>query len=127
MSRARIAVVDDDLHVRKAVSSLLRSLGHDASTFPSGDAFLTADVEVDCVLTDLHMPGRSGIDVATSLAGSAASPSVILMTAYPDPALSSRCAALGVRALLEKPLDTEMLIHAVERALLPGTALTAEK
>lgn len=117
MRHANIAVVDDNDLVRGAVSSLLRSMGHRTHVFDCGDAFLASGIEVDCVLTDLQMPGRSGLAVAAELAKRDLPPRIILMTAHADPSLAARCMKLGFAALLEKPLDTELLIDAVERAI----------
>lgn len=107
---------DNDL-VRGAVSSLLRSMGYDTLVFPSGDAFLESGIDVDCVLTDLQMPGLSGLEVAAGLADRQARPKVILMTAHADPGLRAKCEKLGFSALLEKPLDSNLLLSAVETAL----------
>ena len=117
LHHANIAVVDDNDLVRGAVSSLLRSMGHRTHVFDCGDAFLSSGVVVDCVLTDLQMPGRSGLAVAAELASHDRPPRIILMTAHADPTLASRCEKLGFAALLEKPLDSKLLIAAVEKAI----------
>ncbi len=62
-----IAIVDDDAPVRASLSRLLRSMGFAVTTFESGDDFLDeldaspSDRAPDCLVLDLHMPGRNGL------------------------------------------------------------------
>ena len=63
-----IAIVDDDAVVREAMKSLMRSLGYNASTFGSAEEFLKSEQvsATSCIITDLQMPGLSGIDLQDS-------------------------------------------------------------
>src|SRR5215213_4435137 len=69
MSQGMIAIVDDDAVVREAMKSLMRSLGYDASTFGSAEEFLNSEQisRTSCLITDLHMPGLSGLDLQDRL------------------------------------------------------------
>ena len=62
-----IAIVDDDEAVREAMESLVLSLGHSVSTFGSAEEFLNSEQisRTSCLVTDLHMPGLSGLDCKT--------------------------------------------------------------
>lgn len=118
MGDSLIAVVDDDALVRSATSSLLRSLDYNCSTFDSGEAFLAADATTfHCLLSDIQMPGMSGIALAQSIHARLPDLPVILMTAYPN----DRAAALRevglVSALLEKPLNGDVLVEAIRGAI----------
>jgi len=64
-----ISIVDDDESVREAIKRLVRSLGYNACTFASADEFLKSEQvhDTSCVITDLHMPGLSGIDLQDRL------------------------------------------------------------
>jgi FixJ family two-component response regulator len=64
-----ISIVDDDHTVREAMEELMRSLGHNASTFASADEFLESEKlhDTSCLITDLHMPGLSGLDLQDRL------------------------------------------------------------
>ena len=64
-----IAIVDDDEVVREAMKSLVRSLGHSVSTFGSAEEFLNSEQisRTSCLITDLHMPGLSGLDLQDRL------------------------------------------------------------
>jgi FixJ family two-component response regulator len=64
-----ISIIDDDRSVREAVKSLIRSLGYQAVTFASAEEYLGADRvrESECIITDIHMPGMTGIDLRDRL------------------------------------------------------------
>jgi FixJ family two-component response regulator len=117
-SRLRIAVVDDDESVRKALKRLLRAANLDATTFASGRDFLNslAAQLPDCVVLDLHMPGMSGMDVQQQLAGSGLRLPVVIITGHDEPETRSRCLSAGAAAYLRKPLDDETLLDAIHRA-----------
>ena len=65
MSQGMIAIVDDDEALREGMKSLVRSLGYGVSTFDSAEAFLNSEQVIDtsCIITDLQMPGLSGLDL----------------------------------------------------------------
>ena len=81
-----IAIVDDDDVVREAMKSLMRSLGYNASTFGSADEFLKSEQvsKTSCLITDLHMPGLSGLDLQDRLIAAGHRFPIIFLTAYPD-------------------------------------------
>lgn len=115
-----IAVVDDEESVRCATSSLLRSMGYSCTSFAGALALVENGFEgVDCICSDIQMPGMSGLELAAVLASTAGSPPLVLMTAYADEYVATTSQKLGVVALLEKPLNADLLIDAVEAALAP--------
>ncbi len=119
-----IAVIDDDALVRDAAASLIRSFGYRTATYASADAYLAAEAEAEagvgdpaCVLTDLQMPGRSGLELRVALRARGSQVPVILMTAYPTDDLRTRAAALDLVALLDKPVDPDLLAGALAAAV----------
>lgn len=113
-----VAVIDDDALVRDAASSLIRSLGYRTALYPSADAYLDAGTDAAaCVLTDLQMPGRSGLELRQTLRERGSTVPMILMTAFPTDELRARAARLDLIALLDKPVDADLLSSALERAL----------
>src|SRR4051812_7224062 len=115
---ARILVVEDDDETREAVAGALRDLGYDASVCPDArSARSHADVDVDVVVTDIRMPGQSGLELCADIAGNRPDLPVILMTAFGD----TRAVSLGLRAgasdFLAKPFSLSDLGAAVGRAL----------
>lgn len=121
-SRGRIAIIDDDASVCRALQRLIRSLGMDAETFPSAKAYLDRVVamppfDVDCLILDVHMPRMSGLELQTLL-GRASHP-IIFITAREDRGARDQALAAGALAFLHKPLDEASLIESLERALAP--------
>lgn len=113
-----VAVIDDDALVRDATASLVRSFGYRSTTYPSAEAFLDAEPGAACcVLTDLQMPGRSGLELCQALRARGSTLPVILMTAYPTAELRTRAEAFGLIALLDKPVDPDLLSEALARGI----------
>ncbi|MET4636653.1 response regulator [Kaistia sp. UC242_56] len=112
-----IAVVDDDDDVRTALDDMLKSLGYAAQLFETADAFLSSGSggEVDCVISDVQMPGTSGLQLARVM--QLAKMPVILITAFPTPEVEQQAEAAGVRRLLVKPFDSSDLIAELDRLL----------
>jgi CheY-like chemotaxis protein len=117
--RPRIALVDDDKSVRKALERLLQAAGMEVEAFASGQEFLEALApgRFDCLLLDLNMPGLTGLDVLKCLKAEPVAPPAIIMTAYDDPATRDQCIAAGARAYLRKPPDSERLLGAIAQAI----------
>ena len=100
-----IAIVDDDEAVREATKGLVRSLGYNASTFASADHFLKSEQlhNTSCLITDLHMPGLSGIDLQDHLIARGHRIPVIFITGYPDESVRTRAMKAGAVGFLSKP------------------------
>jgi len=113
---ARILVVEDDDETREAVAGALRDMGYDASVCPDARS-ARAHNDVDVVVTDIRMPGESGLELCAEIAGNRPDLPVILMTAFGD----ARAVSLGLRAgasdFLAKPFSLSDLSAAVGRAL----------
>lgn len=110
-----IGIVDDDEDVRIALEALVASIGFNSEMFETADALLASGrlVELDCVVTDLQMPGMNGLSLARHILRTQKLP-VILITAFPAPGLNEQAAAAGVRCLLRKPFDPLVLIDELE-------------
>jgi FixJ family two-component response regulator len=114
-----ISIIDDDRSVREAVKSLIRSLGYDAVTFASAEEYLGADRTYDseCIITDVQMPGMTGIALQDQLIADGYRKPIILMSALS--AEDAGAEALGTAAFrfLKKPFSDERLIDCLDRAL----------
>lgn len=117
--RLRIAVVDDEEHVRKAIQRLLRAADMEVETFPSGAEFLDAMQigEPDCLVLDLHMPGVNGFEVQSRLRQSATLVPVVVITGHDTPEARARALAGGAHAYLLKPVDERTLLDAISAAV----------
>ncbi|MBV8682860.1 MAG: response regulator [Caulobacteraceae bacterium] len=114
-----VAVVDDDPLVREAVEELVCSVGYEAKAFGSADAFLACDSrgEVDCIVADIQMPGRSGLELQALLAAEPKSPPIIFLTGLPQGDPRRRMAEARSPCCLAKPVVPEELIRCIEAAL----------
>ncbi len=113
-----IHVVDDDAAVRESLAFLLGASGFRARTYESAEAFLTAlpDIEGGCVITDVRMPGLTGIELLQRVNESAATVPVIVVTGHGDVPLAVEAMKLGAVDFLEKPFDDERILAAVRGA-----------
>jgi FixJ family two-component response regulator len=113
-----VAVVDDDESFRTALVGSLLSLDYRARGFASAEEFIAweADASCDCVVTDIHMPGMSGVELGRLLAERERKVPVVLVTARSDLDIGGHAAAIGALCLLRKPFRTDELIQCIERA-----------
>jgi FixJ family two-component response regulator len=120
----RVAVVDDDASVRKALARLLSASSFDPSTYGSAREFLTslAAGTPECLVIDLHMPELTGLDLQRHLTRAGVKIPTIVITAYNDPGIRERCQSAGVAAFLLKPLNGATLIGAINAAVAPQQA-----
>jgi FixJ family two-component response regulator len=114
-----IAIIDDDASLCTALVGLVRSLGYRASGFGSAEEFLAANTagESACIVTDIQMPGLSGIELKQRLAQTGYPAPVIMITARTEQGLHERALASGAICVLQKPFAAEALIACLEKAL----------
>ncbi len=114
-----IYVIDDDSAVRDSLRWLIESADHEVQTFASTRAFLD-QLELDhpsCILADVRMPGLGGIDLLGELAGRGIDIPVIIITGHGDIAMAVRAMKAGAFDFIEKPLDDNILLALVEKAI----------
>jgi FixJ family two-component response regulator len=114
-----ISIVDDDASLREAMSGLVRSLGFDAATFASAEDFLQSDrVEATlCLITDVQMPGLSGVELQSQLISWGSPIPIIFVTASPEQRIEARVREAGAIGFLIKPFHDESLIECLDQAL----------
>jgi FixJ family two-component response regulator len=114
-----ISIIDDDAWAREGVKDLVVSLGYRTLTFTSADDFVKSGCieETSCVITDLQMPGLSGLGLQSYLAKNGHSTPIIFMTAYPDERTRTRALDAGALGFLIKPFDDKSLIHCLNAAI----------
>ena len=114
----RVAVVDDDRSVRRALRRLLATVGFEAVTHDGGPEFLASPAlhEVDCLLLDVHMPGMSGFQVLAEIREASAKLPVVLMTARYEADFTIRALEAGASAMLRKPFSEQELMDALHEA-----------
>jgi FixJ family two-component response regulator len=114
-----ISIVDDDDGLRAALTGLVRSLGYRASAYASAEDFLAAGVagESACIVSDIHMPEISGIELKQRLAQDGCAAPMIMITARTEAGLRERAFASGAFCVLQKPFAAEALIDCLDKAL----------
>lgn len=114
-----IAVIDDDESFREALADSLSSLGYAASGYASAEDYLRAipAKSFDCVVTDIHMPGLSGLELVQRLAVRGSTTPVVLITARSDANLEAKAIAAGAVGLLRKPFEIKDLLHQIEKVV----------
>jgi two-component system, LuxR family, response regulator DctR len=125
MSDATVNLVDDDLAIRDSLSWLLHSRAVPARTWESGEAFLAAYSEEmrGCVVLDVRMPGKSGIEIYDELLGRGCRMPVIFLTAHGDVQMAVLALKKGAFDFLEKPFDDHHLVELVLDAMRLDEAL----
>jgi FixJ family two-component response regulator len=114
-----ISIVDDDESVRRALKSLVRSLGYDTATFASAEEYLDSEAlqNTTCLITDIHMPGMNGIELQKRLVKDGHPAKVIFITGFPEETLRARALEVGAVGFLRKPFDDDCLIKYLDKAL----------
>ena len=117
--RARIALVEDEATVRRALTRVLGAAKFEVESFASGEEFLgsVSDHLPDCVILDMQMTGLTGRDVQRQLAARKIRIPVIIITANDEAASRSQFLAEGAAAYLCKPLSSASLVGAIEAAI----------
>jgi FixJ family two-component response regulator len=117
--RSIVFVIDDDASMRGALKSLIRSVGLQVEAFSSTQEFLQhkpADAP-SCLVLDIRLPGRSGLDFQQALAESDIHIPIIFITGHGDIAMSVRAMKAGAIEFLTKPFRDQDLLDAIQLAL----------
>jgi FixJ family two-component response regulator len=119
--RRRIAVVDDDPSVCKALARLLRASDLDADAYGSAQQFLESlqTSAPDCLVLDLQMPAMNGLALQRELGRAGMRLPIVVITGHDEPGMQARCLAAGAAVYLRKPLEERTLLAAIEAAINP--------
>jgi FixJ family two-component response regulator len=119
LKEALISIVDDDASVREAMQALMKSLGFAAETFASAEEFLASDSrnQAVCLITDMQMPGLTGLGLYDRLLASGRPVPTIMITAYPDERVRARAMQAGVVCYLVKPFNESDLLACIQTVL----------
>lgn len=113
-----VAVVDDELPIRRALTRLLRSADYQVRCYASGVEFLAAreDTQPACLVLDVRMQGLTGFDVQARLQEQHIALPIVFITALDDPSDIERARRSGAVALLRKPFGDNEFLAAVRAA-----------
>ena len=118
-AQAIVCVIDDDPAVRESLGRLLEGAGWTVACYGSADEFIARPpaLPVACVLLDMRMPGLSGLELQRRLLEKGSAPPIIFVTGHGEVASAIGAVKLGASDFLEKPVDAEVLVAAVNRAV----------
>ena len=114
-----VHVIDDDEAMRESLAFLLSAVGLEVRTYESALGFLdiAPNAEAGCVITDVRMPGLSGVDLLRRLRELKLGIPVIVITGHADVPLAIQAMKAGVADFIEKPFDDEVMLAAIRNAL----------
>lgn len=114
-----IAIVDDDESFRRATMNFVRSLGYGTAAYESAEAFLQSNRihDTDCLITDVQMPGMTGIELQGRLIAQGHRLPIIFITAFPEMKARAQALASGAVGFLAKPFNDQGLINCLNTAL----------
>jgi len=118
---ALIHVVDDDASFRTAIERRLRLAGYDVATYASAQHLLDSlpdDSARSCILLDVWIPGLSGLDLQIRLRDAGSTLPIVFLTGHADIATTVQAIKAGAEDFLTKPISSERLMDAIERALV---------
>jgi FixJ family two-component response regulator len=120
--RTLISIVEDDQPFRESMRKLMTALGYNVEAFPSAANFLASPLlaETACLVTDVHMPGMTGIELYRHLVDTGHAIPTILVTAYPNEVVRERALKDGICCYLSKPVDDDHLERCLRSALQSG-------
>jgi FixJ family two-component response regulator len=114
-----VAIVDDDDLMRSALQGLLKAAGLLAQAFASAEDFLKSGQQHDtaCLITDIRMPGMSGLELQAQLNADHCRIPTIFITAHGDARMRMQAMRAGAVEFLAKPFDDEALLESVRAAM----------
>ena len=124
-----IALVEDDEAVLRSLSMLLAKRGYPVKAYGSAEQFLAALIENPplCVVSDIRMPGMSGLELHQTLKRSNPALPVILITGHGDIAMAVEAIKQGAFDFIEKPFDDDQLMARIQEAIQSGQRMRVEQ
>jgi FixJ family two-component response regulator len=114
-----VAIVDDDDYMRSALQGLLKAVGLPAQTFASAEEFLKSGQQrqAGCLITDIRMPGMSGLELQAQLNAEHCKIPIIFITGHGDEKMRMQALRAGAVEFMAKPFNDEELLESIRAAL----------
>jgi two-component system, LuxR family, response regulator FixJ len=114
-----IAIIDDNESMQDSLCDLIESVGFDARSFGSAEAFLESDSypKAACLIVDIRMPKMSGLELQAKLKEEECQVPIIFITAYDDAVVRVQATKEGAVEFLRKPFDHQLLIKILRATL----------
>jgi RNA polymerase sigma factor (sigma-70 family) len=127
---ALVHIVDDDASFRTAMERRLKEAGYEVATYPSAQDLLDRlpdESESGCILLDVRIPGLSGPELQDRLSELGSTLPIVFLTGYADVQTTVRAIKAGAEDFLTKPVSSEDLLAAIERALAHHRAARGQR
>jgi FixJ family two-component response regulator len=115
-----VHVVDDDTAFRTAIERRLKKAGYEVATYPSAQHLLDrlpSEIELGCILLDVRIPELSGPELQGRLSELGSTLPIVFLTGHPDIPITVQAIKAGAVDFLTKPVSSDDLLDAVERAI----------
>lgn len=125
-----VHVVDDDASFRTAIERRLTLAGYRVATYPSAQQLLDSlpnEDEPSCILLDVRIPGLTGPELQRQLNARGSTLPIVFVSGYADTATTVRAIKAGAEDFLTKPVKSEQLLDAIERALARHAVTSSER
>ncbi|MHA6332826.1 response regulator transcription factor [Qipengyuania sp. CAU 1752] len=118
MTKGPVYLIDDDDSVRRSIGFMLKTSGYQVEMFVSGDEFLSKvqNLEPGCILLDIRMPGKDGLEVQAELNQRGVNYPVTLMTGHGDVDMAVKAMKAGASDFIEKPFEKATLLDSLQHA-----------
>ncbi|HVR96425.1 MAG TPA: response regulator [Thermoanaerobaculia bacterium] len=118
--RPVVLILDDDVSIRRSMGRLLRSVGLEMQGFPNAGELLRYErpLRPTCLVLDIYLPDMNGLDLLKRLTVTDPELPVVVITGHVDESLRQRALRAGATAFLAKPYDEQVLLEAIQGALL---------
>ena len=125
-----VHIVDDDASFRTAIKRRLMKAGYEVATYPSAQHFLDrlpSESELGCILLDVRIPGLNGPELQARLSELGSTLPIVFLTGYAEVQTTVRAIKAGAEDVLTKPVSSEELLGAIERALAHHQVLRSQR
>ena len=125
-----VHIVDDDASFRTAIKRRLMKAGYEVATYPSAQHFLDrlpGESELGCILLDVRIPGLNGPELQARLSELGSTLPIVFLTGYAEVQTTVRAIKAGAEDVLTKPVSSEELLGAIERALAHHQVLRSQR
>ena len=125
-----VHIVDDDASFRTAIERRLKQAGYEVATYPSAQHLLDRlpdESESGCILLDVRIPGLSGPELQARLSELGSTLPIVFLTGYADVQTTVRTIKAGAEDVLTKPVSSEELLGAIERAMAHHQVLRSQR
>jgi two-component system response regulator FixJ len=117
-----VYIIDDDRDVRNSIAFMLQTDGLASRAFGAGQEFIATwkDLRPGCLLLDIHMPSMDGFELLARLREQGCLWPIVVMTGHGEADLGTRAIQSGARDFIEKPFESDLLLHCLRRAFGPS-------